>query len=257
MILLLALACGAPPTELSGRVVDALTGKALAPPSSGDPLQVKGAAVDEADAGCAEIAADLDAEGRFVLPAGCRGVRYLLLLSAADRRLDPVEVTGGEVGELELKAWPWSAEGVWQTGGSGLLAVASQATLREDRLVGGVTVRFPDVLPSELPLVGVDEWLLLSGAAHAGSSVVPLLPAGAVSFGDPAAPREIGPWSYLGMRIEGAGAEPVTATLAETSVVRHEIDGMPGAWIRGDALPAGIYAVEGPQRRLYVVRFGE
>jgi hypothetical protein len=249
LILWLAWACSAP-DELGGRVVDALSGTALGA------VRVKASALDAADPACAEITADVAEDGSFTLPKRCEGTRYALALADEGLRIDPVEIVGGQVGEIELRAWPLPGEGVWSIGAAGVVGLRPQATAREDVLVGGAAVRFPDVLPSDPPAVGPEEWLLLAGSAHVGAAVVPLLPAEALRFGAADAPREVGPWSYLGAKIEGDVVQAVTASPAEDKVVKHDIDGLSAAWIRGDALQPGTYAVEGPDRKLFVVRFG-
>lgn len=249
MILWLAWACSAP-DDLRGRVVDALSGEAIGA------VQVKAAALDAADPSCAEITADVAADGSFTVPKRCEGTRYALALADTNLKIDPVEIVGGQVGEIELRAWPLPGDGVWSVGSAGILGLRPQATVREDVLVGGASVRFPDVLPSEPPAVGPEEWLLLAGSAHVGSAVVPLLPASALRFGAAEAPREVGPWSYLGVAVQDGAVQPVSASPAEDKVVKHEIGGLAAAWIRGDALQPGTYAVEGPDRQLFVVRFG-
>lgn len=227
--MILALLACAPPDAIRGTLVDARTEA----PIAGVTVRAEAEGED-----CLRVSSATEEDGSFVVEKPC----------AATYTFTPVDPTWwlpeavtARSGEVKLAAWraPESG-GIWAIRGGELGPLPTNTALGE-LAVGATPVRYPLVIPAELPTLPADAALILSGTDLASWAVAPLLPSPAVVTSTPEGPARFDPWQTLGATLAADG----TSTPSTVEVAEHTVTGNDRSirYLEVGKLPAGRYGL--------------
>lgn len=132
--------------------------------------------------------------------------------------------------------------GVWRVGDASEV-LPPLARVRTMTLLGTEeNVEYPDVLPHDWPLID-RQWLVIVGEGE----LVPVIPSDVRHFGSMASPREVGPWSYLGVVFDDD-----THLRKVDAPPPLQFDDVEGLTARAFWPPAGDYGVRTADRLVLV-----
>jgi hypothetical protein len=251
-LLAVAAACGGSP-PVTGTLSNGLDGK----PLGGQRVLAK---AKGGDLTCQVREATTSPEGAFTLEKLCSEVEYTLSLGDKELRLaDAGAVQGGAPATLALTAWRApTGEGVYRLEGDKLTPIKVFADVKSAALASGATVRYPALKPTKLPAVAAGQKILLVSKKSADAlQIVPLVSDPATrTFGDGSTIQD---HVWIGTRfVDDATLEPVTATVDAAKVKDGAAEGAFFRYVDSDAVPAGAYAILGPEdKRTWAVEFGK
>ena len=251
-LLAVTAACGGSP-PVTGTLSNGLDGK----PIGGQRVLAK---ATDGDLTCQVREATTSPEGAFTLEDLCADLSYTLSLGEKELRLsDAGAVQGGAPATLALTAWRApTGEGVYRLEGDKLTPIKVFADVKSAALTSGATVRYPALKPTKLPAVAAGQKLLFVSKKSADAlQIVPLVSDPATrTFADGSTIQD---HVWIGTRfVDDATLEPVTATVDASKVKDGAAEGAFFRYVDADAVPAGAYAILGPEdKRTWAVEFGK
>lgn len=249
-MLIFLLAC-AQSGEISGQVTDARTGQPLAD------LALDWVSDDAKN--CERQHVRTDNNGNYTAKNICKGQDYHLEFEDPDwwTEARALKLSTDSMTE-NLAIWRLPAVGgVYRLNGTELSLLKTVTALDRSILTTDNTeVRFPLEIPGTLPRISGDALLLLSGPVTDALNFEALIPAGPVRLGQAENPQEAGPWFYLGISLNPTAPHPVALAPAHIKTIGE--GSRKTRMIDANALPAGRYALSGPQsNRAFLLDFGE
>lgn len=252
----LTVACSSPSAK--GTLTDGMTGEPI------PEMRIVATAVGTTSMTCAAFEATTDANGAFEFKGLCSGSAYDLKTANENLWLaETDQIPDGGAESLPLKVWraPKGA-GLYRLSGGELNAIKTTADIKSEPVWNHETekVTYPSTLPKAPVLIGADDHLVLVGeGAVTQTQFHPLIASGERKFGsDKTTKVTMQPWSYIGVEFRSdTDYDRKTAAPDATKVLNKQKGDRNVSWVKGDALPAGRYAVHKEKdQRTTVLDFG-
>ena len=263
--IVVATGCG---TEtVNGQLIDGMTGQPVAgTPEADSPLKLVLKATEPVSVTCQAFEAVIQADGTFTVPGACTGqTAYNVALN--DKSWWPADSAGLAMGPVGTDAWKlkvWRAPagtGVYKMTAGNIELLKTSADVKKDKILGtDKVIRSPGTIPPSPVVFTETDYLVIAGPNEVkNTEFQPLIPSGERHFGDPADPKVVQPWHYIGVRFNSHEEhEMVAAEIDKTKTLLKEKGDRAVLYVPGDALPAGRYALLKPKdRRTYIVDFGK
>ncbi|MCB9673543.1 MAG: carboxypeptidase regulatory-like domain-containing protein [Alphaproteobacteria bacterium] len=242
-----------------GKLVDGISGKPVAE------MRLIATATDAASMTCSAFEAVTNANGEFSFDTLCSGTAYSLKAENENLWLAEVDsIPDGGAEGLEVKAWlAPKGSGMYRLTGDTLQSIRTSADIKSEPIWNSDTekVQYPATLPKTPVNIAADDYLVLVGEGSVESTkYYPLIKSGERKFGSSKTTIiTMDEWAYIGIEFKSdTEFERKEASPADGSVLKKAKDDRSVAWVKGDALPAGRYAVhrEGDGRTT-VLDFGK
>jgi hypothetical protein len=243
-----------------GQLVDALDNDA---PLAGQTLIAR--ATGKARLTCQLLTGVTDDQGYFKISGLCLNDTAYRLTDARDSLFfaEVDEIPKGGAGSLVvIRAWhaPTGA-GVYLLSGGELNPIPTHSDLREEEIYRSTEkVLYPKSVPDLIPTVAVGDHLVITGKDNMQKmSLHPLIRSEGRRFGTNDQWVEMAPWWYVGTHFTSdTEFERVDVDIARDHIVEMEKGDHAARFVKGDALPAGLYVLtrEGG-RRATVIQFGQ
>lgn len=258
-LFLFAALVGCSSPSAKGTLVDGMTGKPIAE------MRLVANATGTVGLTCTTFEATTDASGAFSFDTLCSGTTYLI--APADENLwlaEIDEIPDGGAANLELKAWRApKGSGMYRLSGDTLAAIKTSADIKSEPIWNNATemAQYPSTLPKSPVGIGPDDHLVLVGEGSvAGTRYHPLIESPERKFGsDKTTIITMQPWSYIGVAFTSdTEFERKTAAPDAAKILTKTKGDRTVSWMKGDALPAGRYAVHKEKDgRTTVLDFGK
>ncbi len=258
-LMYVAFACllsGCQETTAVGLVLDGMTEQPMAG------LRVLAKATGPTDLSCQVLETSSDDQGQFLFNNPCPDTSYALV--SGDKTVflaGSPTFTGGVPTEAQLTLRAWRSppgNGVYVLKGTEIFTMRTASRVSELPLWKSrdETVLYPDTIPSKLPSIGEQDYLILSGVkAIKRLEILPLIRhEKKLRFGSRNHKIDMDPWSYIGRHFTSKEKHEAVATQLDDSQVLKVIEEKRALmYIPGTALPSGIYALIGPgDKRVYL-----
>lgn len=257
LLLATLVACSSPSAR--GTLVDGLTGKPI------PEMRLIATAASSTSMSCSAFEATTDASGAFLFDALCSGTAYTVKPANENIWLaDGDQIPDGGAADLKLTGWlAPKGDGMFRLSNGELNAINTSADIKSEPIWNSDTLvaRYPATLPKVPVLVGPDDYLVLVGETYMNQTKYhPLIPSGERKFGSQKDKIiSMFPWSYIGIEFTSdTEFTEKTASADASKIVTRTRDGRSTAWVKGDALPPGRYAVHKENdTRTTVLDFGK
>lgn len=259
-ILVWVVLSGCSTVKVEGRVVDGLSGEPVA-----GPYRMRATAVQSDLAmSCQFFDTEVGADGKFTFDRLCPGTAYKLETDKEDLWLVEVDEApdGGWGTPTDLTAWRVpKASGLYTLSKGELVALRTDADVKKETILGTEqTVRYPNTVPTNVALVGADDYLVQVGKAAVDElKFYPLVPSGIRKFGKGDIVYTMEPWVYLGMKFSNDTTfEEVKTEFDAAKVIDKAKGDRKARYVSGAALAEGRYAIlKDDDRRMTIVDFGK
>ncbi|MEZ4321973.1 MAG: carboxypeptidase-like regulatory domain-containing protein [Myxococcota bacterium] len=257
--LALSLVTGCSNPTAKGTLTDGISGKPIAE------MRLIASATGAASMTCSAFEATTDASGAFTFDKLCAGTGYSLKAENENLWLADVDaIPDGGAENLDVKAWQApKGSGLYRLTGDTLQSIRTSADIKSEPIWNSDTekVFYPATLPKEPVRIEATDYLVLVGeGAVEKTKYYPLIPSGERKFGsNKTTIITMDPWSYIGMEFTSDEQfERKEAAPTESGVVTKAKGDRNVAWVKGDALPPGRYAVHRENdSRTTVLDFGK
>lgn len=198
-------------------------------------------------------------DGAWRVVGLCPGHRYTVAPADPTWWVSPSpQVDGSGDTAVDVEAWRApSSDGVYLLAGTELVNVATSTDV-DTRLYApaGRDLRLPTSLPGTWPTVDAAHTLVLSGKPLVADwTFEPLWDGPALTLGPAEAPETLWPWTYIGAKIDDAGALEVLHATVTGAVDVADGDRVV-RYLGPGALPPGRYALtNASSRRAFLVAF--
>jgi len=243
-VLALSAIVGCTSPTAKGTLVDGITGKPIAE------MRLIATATSGTSMTCSAFEATTDATGAFSYDALCSGTGYGLKAENENLWLAEVDsIPDGGADGLEVKAWRApKGSGMFRLTGDELESIRSSADIKSEPVWNSDTekVEYPATVPKKPVVIGPDDYLVLVGeSAVTKTKYYPLIKSGERKFGSSKTSIiTMEPWSYIGIEFTSdTEFERKESSPKDGSVTNKQKGDRNVSWVKGDALPAGRYAV--------------
>jgi hypothetical protein len=259
-VLALATLAGCTKTgSVNGRVVDAISGKAV-----GDIKVNATATVKPKSPSCNTFETLAQKDGTFTINGLCEGVTYRLGSLEKTRFISGPEVAGGVPADKVVDAKAWFlplAENIYLATGGEPAQIRQNVVIGSSKILDSQDeVLYPKEFPKGIKVITPGTYLLVNGKTRNEKiQLLPVLESGERKFGTTKAPEKSEPWWYIGVRFNSdTEVEKVEAQVDKAKIVELKDDTRHATFYAYDAVPAGYYMLMAPKEtRAYLVRFGE
>lgn len=249
---LMALFACTEPAEITGTLLDALTGK----PIVGEIVRAETyteAGSESVDS--ARISAPTDARGRFHIEQLAIDKQYSLVPQSTEWMLaEPVEATAS----VELAVWRVPpSDGVYRVGAQ-LTQLVTNSAIGQLYLDNGEAIAHPLAIPGHIPAIAANEALLFVGDVTDGWNLTRLFPAPEAPIRVGRKPLALAGWWLVGAQLEVGpkGALTVQRSVLDLTFTTTKLGSRAFRYLSGTATVAGRYMIHHPDvSRVIVVDF--